>query len=147
MDNHSTESVGGIKTLEGLGALKLLSGGSASLVAVDDLHQETGRDLSLLVGQKHNTKVGGDMEERIHGLRVSVAAVSQWLVSPNTWLGSEGVNVLQVLFDLLNLVQKMNLQLASHTHGVSPLPINSAGFTSNAVDANKLLVLLKEITL
>ena len=45
----------------------LLSGGSASLAAVDDLHQATGRDLNLVVGQKHNDTVGGDMEERIQG--------------------------------------------------------------------------------
>lgn len=67
VDDHSTESVGGIKTLEALDALKLLSGGSASLAAVDDLHRATGRDLNLVVGQKHNATVGGDMEERIEG--------------------------------------------------------------------------------
>lgn len=33
--DHSTESVGGIKKVEALGALKLLSGGSARLAAVD----------------------------------------------------------------------------------------------------------------
>ena len=44
VDDHSTESVGGIKKLQALGALKLLSGGSASLAAVDDLHQATDAD-------------------------------------------------------------------------------------------------------
>ncbi|MCV5232316.1 hypothetical protein OFC56_34685, partial [Escherichia coli] len=64
VDDHSIESVGGVKKIEALGALKLLSGGSASLAAVDDLHQATGRDLNLVVGQKHNVTVGGDMHER-----------------------------------------------------------------------------------
>lgn len=76
VDDHSTESVDGIKKIEALGALKLLSGGSASLAAVDDFHQATGRDLNLVVGQRHNATVGGDMEERIQGLRKSVATVS-----------------------------------------------------------------------
>ena len=101
VDDHSTESVGGIKKIEALGALKLLSGGSASLAAVDDLHQATGRDLNLVVAQKYNATVGGDMEEKIQGLRKSSAAISQRLVSPKTWVGSEGLNVLQVLCDLL----------------------------------------------
>ncbi|MBT2375410.1 hypothetical protein [Pseudomonas fluorescens] len=35
-------------------ALKLLSGGSASLAAVDDLHLATNRDLNLVLGQKLN---------------------------------------------------------------------------------------------
>ena len=57
VDDHSTESVGGIKKIEALGALKLLSGGSASLAAVDDLHQATGRDL----------EPGGGAEVQRHG--------------------------------------------------------------------------------
>ncbi|AMW86415.1 hypothetical protein AK972_5615 [Pseudomonas yamanorum] len=147
VDDHSTESVGGIKTLEALGALKLLSGGSASLAAVDDLHQATGRDLNLVVGQKHNATVGGDMEERIEGLRESVAAVSQRLVAPKTWLGSEGVNVLQILCDLLDLVQLMNAQLASHTHGPTPPPGNASAFTSYVAKATALSAAMDPITL
>lgn len=146
VDDHSTESVGGIKTLEALGALKLLSGGSASLAAVDDLHQATGRDLNQVVGQKYNATVGGDMEERIEGLRKSVAAVSQRLVAPKTWLGSEGLNVLQVLCDLLDLVQQMNSQLAGHTHGPTPVPGNAAAFVANSATAAQFAYDLKAIT-
>ena len=141
------ESVGGIKTIEALGALKLLSGGSASLAAVDDLHQATGRDFNLVVGQRHNATVGGDMEERIEGLRKSAAGVSQRLVAPKTWVGSEGVNVLQVLCDLLDLVQQMNIQLASHTHGPTPVPNSAAAFTTDASIASLLLRQLQPITL
>ena len=139
--DHSTESVGGIKKVEALGALKLLSGGSASLAAVDDLHQATGRDLNLVVGQKHNATVGGDMQERIEGIRRSIA--------PQTWLGSEGVNVLQVLCDLIDLVQAMNTQLAAHTHvpGPTPSPTDAAQFSAKAAQALLLAGQLKPITL
>ncbi|WP_447095744.1 hypothetical protein [Pseudomonas sp. CF10PS3] len=146
VDDHSTESVGGIKKIEALGALKLLSGGSASLAAVDDLHQATGRDLNLVVGQKHNATVGGDMEERIQGMHKSVAGISQRLQAPKTWLGSEEVNVLQVLCDLLNLVQEMNVQLAVHTHGPIPTPSNAAAFTQAGASALFLSTKLKLIT-
>ena len=141
VDDHSIESVGGIKKIEALGSLKLLSGGSASLAAVDDLHQATGRDLNLVVGQKLNASVGGDMEERITGLRRSVAE--------KTWMGSEGVNVLQVLCDLLDLVTAMNTQLAGHTHvpGPAPSPSDASAFTDNAAQATALVGLLKPITL
>ena len=147
VDDHSKESVGGIKTIEALGALKLLSGGSASLAAVDDLHQATGRDLNLVVGQKHNTTVGGDMEERIEGLRESVAAVSQRLVAPQNHVGSESVNIFKVVCDLLDLVQQMNTQLAGHTHGPTPVPGNAGAFTGNAATATALAGQLKPITL
>ncbi len=147
VDDHSTESVGGIKTLEALGALKLLSGGSASLAAVDDLHQATGRDLNLVVGQKHNATVGGDMEERIEGLRKSVVGVSLQMLAPKNHVGSESVNIFQVVCDLLDLVQQMNTQLASHTHGPTPVPGNAAAFSTNAANSLTLAKLLKAVTL
>ncbi|NBF13156.1 hypothetical protein [Pseudomonas sp. Fl4BN1] len=146
VDDHSTESVGGVKKIEAMGALKLLSGGSASLAAVDDLHQATGRDLNLVVGQKLNATVGGDLQEQIQGLRKSVSGISQRLQAPKTWLGSESVNVLQVLCDLLDLVEQMNAQLASHTHGPTPPPSNAPAFAGNSVKAQQLSGTLKKIT-
>jgi hypothetical protein len=147
VDDHSTESVGGIKTIEALGALKLLSGGSASLAAVDDLHQATGRDLNLVVGQKHNATVGGDMQEKIQGLRKSVAGISQSLKAPKTWIGSEGVNVLRVLGDTLDLLEQMAIQIASHVHGPSPVPTTAAAFTADAAKAALLSTKLGSVTL
>ncbi|WLG35331.1 hypothetical protein PSH85_06045 [Pseudomonas simiae] len=147
VDDHSTESVGGIKKIEALGALKLLSGGSASLAAVDDLHQATGRDLNLVVGQKHNATVGGDMEESIQGMRQSVAAVSQRLVAPQNYVGSETVNIFRVLCDVLDLLEQMNLQLAVHTHGSTPAPSNSQNFTEYAQSSKVLHVEVDGVTL
>lgn len=147
VDDHSTESVGGIKTIEALGALKLLSGGSASLAALDDLHQATGRDLNLVVGHRCNVTVGGDMEERVEGLRKSVAGVSLQMLAPKNHVGSESVNIFQVVCDLLDLVQQMNTQLASHTRGPTPVPGNAAALTSNAATAQQLGSKMKLITL
>ncbi|AHG43287.1 hypothetical protein N018_24860 [Pseudomonas syringae CC1557] len=147
VDDHSTESVGGVKKIEALGALKLLSGGSASLVAVDDLHQATGRDLNLVVGQKHNATVGGDMQERIEGLRQSLAEESQRFQAPKSWVGSENVNIFQILCDTLDLLQQMNTQIAGHVHGSSPVPGNAAAFTTGAANAGLLLWKLKPITM
>lgn len=147
VDDHSTESVGGVKKIEALGALKLLSGGSASLAAVDDLHQATGRDLNLVVGQKHNATVGGDMHERIQGLRESITSESQRLQAPKNWIGSGAVNIFQVVCDLLDLVQDMNTQLAAHQHGPTPVPSNAAAFTADAAKAALLIAKLKPVTL
>ncbi len=132
-DDHSTESVGGTKTLEALGALKLLSGGSASLASVDDLHLASGRDLNLVVGQHHNAAIGGDLSEQIRGLRNSVASVSQQLIAPKTWIGSKSVNVLQVLCEVIEVLEQMNTQLAAHKHGPSPVADNAGEFAGNAL--------------
>ncbi|MFJ4587750.1 hypothetical protein ACIP1Z_10645 [Pseudomonas moraviensis] len=146
IDDHSTESVGGIKKLEALGALKLLSGGTASLAAVDDLHQATGRDLNLVVGQKYNATVGGDMQERIEGLRRSVASKGQRLQAPKSWIGSDSVNLFQVVCDVLDLLEQMNVQIAAHVHGSSPVPSNAVAFTANGARAALSATALKSIT-
>lgn len=147
VDDHSTESVGGVKRIEALGALKLLSGGSASLAAVDDLHQATGRDLNLVVGQKHNATVGGDMHERIQGLRESITSKSQRLQAPKNWVGSSDVNIFRVLSETLDLLQEMNSLIAAHTHGPTPVPGNANEFIRSAGQATMYSKMLKSITL
>lgn len=133
VDDHSKETVGGVKTIEALGAVKLLSGGSMSVAAVDDLHQATDRDLNLVVGDQYNATVGGDMQERIEGLRKSVAGKSQRLVAPKNWIGSESVNLFQVVCDLLDLVQEINTDIASHVHAQGPVTNTTEKFALNAV--------------
>ncbi|WP_018929237.1 hypothetical protein [Pseudomonas umsongensis] len=147
VDDHSTESVGGIKKVEALGALKLLSGGSASLAAVDDLHQATGRDFNMVVGQKHNAAVGGDMQEQIKGVRKSLAGVNQRLVAPKNHVGSESVNIFKVLCDTLDLIEEMAGQIASHVHGASPKPTTAPAFNADAARAAALSALLTTVTL
>lgn len=138
VDDHSTESVGGVKTIEAMGALKLLSAGAASVAAIDDLGLSTGRDLNQVVGKKLNLTVGGDLLERVQKARRSIATT--------TWLGSESVNVLQVLCDLIDLVVQMNIDLASHTHGPSPVPTNAGAFAGHAANGELLSGQLKPIT-
>ncbi|MDI2145470.1 hypothetical protein KBJ94_25855 [Pseudomonas sp. ITA] len=149
IDDHSTETVGGVKKIEALGALKLLSGGSANLAAVDDLHQATGRDLNMVVGQKHNATIGGDMQERIEGMRRSVVGKGQRLQAPKNWIGSESVNLFQVVCEMLDLLQEMNTRMAAHTHlpGPAPSPADASAFTANGVQAQALGAKLKPITL
>lgn len=76
-----------------------------------------------------------------------MVGLSQRLQAPKTWLGSEGVNVLQVLCDLLDLVQEMNTQLAGHVHGPTPPPSNASAFSSAAGMAKALGLKVKPITL
>lgn len=147
VDDHSTETVGGVKKIEALGALKLLSGGSASLAAVDDLHHATGRDLNMVVGQKHNATVGGDMQERIEGLRQSMVGVSQRLQAPKSWVGSETVNALELMVELLGIVGEMNTAIATHAHPPLAPPSTSSLFETFSIRAKSLEMLQRTITL
>lgn len=146
--NHSTEEVGGIKRINALGALKLNSAGTATLAALDDMHQATGRDLNLAVGKTHNATVGGNMQEKIAGLRKSVAGMSQRLVAPKNHVGSEGVNIFRVLCDTLDLIQELSTQIAAHVHPqVGQPPVNAATFGTDAAKAALLSAELGSVTL
>ncbi|SQF93855.1 Gp5 domain-containing protein [Paucimonas lemoignei] len=146
VENHSTEEVGGIKRINALGALKLNSAGTATLAAVDDMHQATGRDLNLVVGKTHSATVGGDMQEKIVGLRKSVAGASQRLIAPKNHVGSEGINIFRVLCDTLDLIEQMATELASHTHGATPVPTQAGAFAADAVKAALLSAELGSVT-
>lgn len=146
IDDHSTEKVGGVKKLEALGALKLMSGGSASLAAVDDLHQATGRDINMVVGQNHRATIGGDMFEQIAGVRASLVRGGQRYQAPKTWLGSSDINVLKLLCDVIDLVEKMNIAIASHSHGLSSQPNNGILFQEYGDTSNRIGFLLESIT-
>ena len=147
VEHHSTEKVGGIKRIDALGAIKLLSGGNASLASVDDMHQATGRDYNLVVGKKHNATVGGDMQEKIAGLRKSVAGVSQRMIAPKNHVGSEGINIFRVLCDTLDLLEQLASEVASHVHGSTPVPTTAAAFSADAAKAALLSAELDSITL
>jgi len=147
VEHHSTETVGGIKKIEALGALKLNSAGTATVAALDDLHQATGRDFNLVVGQKHNAAVGGDMQEQIKGLRNSMAGISQRMIAPKNHVGSESVNIFQVLCDTLDLIEQMAAQIATHIHGSGPQPSTAAAFTADSTAAAVLSRALKTVTL
>ena len=145
--HHSTETVGGIKKVEALGALKLSSAGTASFAALDDMHQATGRDYNLVVGKIYNAAVGGNMQEKVQGLRKSVSGISQRMQAPKTWVGSEGTNVLRVLGDTLDLIEQLANQVSVHTHGPSPVPTQAGAFTADAVKAALLSEEIKAASL
>lgn len=57
---HSTEKIGGVKRITALGAMRLLSGGSANLSAADNLNLTTGRDCTLNAALDRHESAGQD---------------------------------------------------------------------------------------
>ena len=57
------------------------------------------------------------------------------------------MNLFQVVGDVLDLLQEMSAQLASHTHGPTPVPSNAAAFSADGARASALAAKLTPITL
>ena len=66
---HSTESVGGVKIIKALGAMRLLSGGSLNLAAVDSLNLTTARDMRSVAAANRREATEGNHEAVVKGNR------------------------------------------------------------------------------
>ncbi|WP_323847037.1 hypothetical protein [Microbulbifer magnicolonia] len=138
---HSLEEIAAAKIIEALGALRLLTGGSLNLSALDNLNLTTAADI--------NSTAGRDLKERVGNVRDSLAAVQQSVKVKDggtVWLGSESLNVLQVLADLIDIVSSLANILAGHTHASHGAPPDQqAGIGEHQGDANALSASLSSL--
>lgn len=157
ISGSSDEEVEGFKRIVALSALRLLTGGTAHLGAGDSLNLSSGldtnafaaRDSKESVGNNKNTKVkndstvetGNDLTEDIGNIRQSVAQLKQIIKvaeGGTVWVGSESVNVLQILSELIDVVSSIADTSAKHTHpGVSASP-QATDFTEQKTAADSL---------
>jgi hypothetical protein len=108
---HSTEEITGVKLIEALGALKLMSGGALHIGAVGEI--------KMVSASNQKTKVVGDLIQRIGNIADSFAVLKQIIKVKDggkVWLGSEGENVLKILSDLIQVVADIANTASSHTH-------------------------------
>lgn len=147
---HSVEEISGVKIIEAMGALKLLSGGSAHIVTIDNLR--------IAVGKNQHNKVSGDLIQRIGNIADSFAVLKQIIKVQDggkVWLGSESENVLQILSELIQVVADIANTAKDHTHEYtdngSPLktkkPDQSGDFEGKKGDADGLHGRLEPIVL
>lgn len=108
---NSTEEIVGVKTIEALGALKLLTAGTLNIAAVDNLNSTTGSD--------HNQIVARDLKQRV-GNELDCLAVAKVLLKVKNggkmWVGSEAENILKILSELIAVVASIANTATNHTH-------------------------------
>jgi len=150
VDEHSIELVAGVKLIEAMGALKLVSGGAANLSAVDNLNLTTGSDLNQVVCRDKKTTVAGDDVETITQLKKIEAATLE-LKSTAITMGDETNDVLALFSDLLALVNDLATALSTHSHthaglaGTTTAVVQTVGFVTTATNATTLQTKLKTL--
>lgn len=138
-EGNSTEFVTGMKTVEALGALKLLSGGHCNIAAANNLNVTTASD--------HNVTAGHDINTRAANVIDSLAKLKQLHKVEDggkIWLGNESNNILALLSELMGIVISLADTLATHTHlgvktgiGNSGPPVQSASFTQTSSNTSE----------
>ncbi|MBI6183275.1 hypothetical protein JEQ07_23115 [Serratia proteamaculans] len=166
VDGHDIATVGGIARVHALGGIEHMSAGDIDVGAAGDQRNATGGSLVHAVGgdarlvtggnnetivTKDDTRdVTGNLTEKVGELRRSVAQ-QQAFIANSTWIGSETVNVLDLVGQSLALMQQIAQTLAGHTHpgdsgGTTDKPNQSGMFTSQAGTAGAINDKLQSIS-
>lgn len=125
---NSTESTGGTKSIEAMGAVKIAAGEQGMLIALKELKLASNQILKLY--SKENTELKADAD-----LQVLVANIAH-IQASKVWLGSEGVNAIQILVDLIGVVSDLAATLKTHTHPHGT-PNTAAPIQASAIDGHK----------
>jgi len=94
------------------------------------------RDARITGGS--TSEIAGDLFEKIGGIRSSVAAAQQQIIAPVVWVGSQQINVMQLMLDTLDVVRQLAQLTAAHTHPDTGAPTNAAAITQAGGQANTL---------
>ena len=152
VSENSSEHVGGVKLIEALGALKLLSGGLVNLSAVDNLNLTTARDRNLIVAQDrkevaggdHVSKVGGNRRQTVTGSSLAAIAGQRTVAVGSDDTLTVGGNAAetvsgtkQVSAAIINLVAS-TITIGAPNGGPSLLPLLSS-FMSQVIEALDVL--------
>lgn len=157
VSGNSVEQIEGLKRIVALGALRLLTGGTAHIGAGDtlslssglDLQSFIGRNLKESIGNNKQSKIennlsietGNNLTEQVGNVKESIAELKQIIKvaeGGTVWVGSESVNVLQILSQLIDVVANLAGTCATHVHpSVSTSP-QASSFTAQQTSANSL---------
>ncbi|ELP25802.1 hypothetical protein F385_24 [Pantoea agglomerans 299R] len=120
------------------GAIQHVTTGSYSVAAQQNQLITVGGNAESDVTGSAAIKVGQALTEKIGQLRQSIAGTRQEIIAPVVWIGSEKINVAQLMLDTVALVQQLAEQLASHTHPSTGQPTNSSAIAQSGQQAAAL---------
>lgn len=130
-------SVLGTSTLMA-GAIVQVSTGDYSQAVKRNWLASIGGNRELDVTGKKQVTVGADLIEKVGNIRKSVAAVQQQMIAPVVWIGSEAINIAQLMLDTLDVVKQLALQTAEHTHSNTGAPTNAAAIQATGQKTDTL---------
>jgi len=120
------------------GAIQHVTTGSYSVAAQQSQLITVGGNAETVITGSATIEVGQALTEKIGQLRQSIAGTRQKIIAPVAWIGSEKINVAQLMLDTVALVQQLADQLASHTHPSTGQPTNSSDIAKSSQQAAAL---------
>ncbi len=120
-----------------LGTATLMAG-AVQHIAEGDYSVGTQANYVAHIGKKATTEVGQDLIEKIGQLRSSIAGARQEVIAPVVWLGSQQINVMQLMLDTLDVVKELAQRTAAHNHSNTGTPQNAGDITATGNRSDSL---------
>ncbi|WP_336819369.1 hypothetical protein [Cedecea sp. MMO-103] len=130
-------SVMGTATLMAGAIQHVTTGNYSQAVSGSRLATVAGSDETDITGSSTLT-TGKDLTEKIGQIRKSVAAIKQEIIAPAVWIGSDTINVVQLMLDTLDVLKQLAEQTANHNHSNTGAPVNAAEIRSAGTQADSL---------
>lgn len=127
-----------------LGTASLMAG-AIQQVASNDYALASGGNLVTTIATDASLQAGGNLTEKIAQLRQSIAGTRQEVIAPVVWVGSQSINVMQLMLDTLDVIQQLAQQTASHTHSGTGAPQNSSAISAASTSAAALQTKYKPV--
>lgn len=128
-----------------IGTAKLMAGAIVQVTTGDYALGTQGNYVASITGNA-STKINGGMDldvsnsliEKVGAIRQSVAKAKQEIIAPTVWVGSQTINVMQLMLDTLDVVKQLAQQTAQHTHKETGAPLNAAAIQATGTTADSL---------
>lgn len=120
-----------------LGKATLLAGAIVQ-IAQGDYSLATQANYVASIQGNAETNVIGQLIEKVGKLRSSVAGTRQEVIAPVVWIGSQSVNVCQLMLDTLDVIKQLAQLTAAHSHNNTGTPLNALAITDTGAKATAL---------
>lgn len=128
-----------------IGTAKLMAGAIVQITTGDYALGAQGNYVASITGNA-STKINGGLDldvsnsliEKVGAIRQSVAKAKQEIIAPTVWVGSQAINVMQLMLDTLDVVKQLAQQTAKHTHKDTGAPLNAADIQATGAAADSL---------
>ncbi|HHR6207187.1 TPA: hypothetical protein ACS71B_002169 [Providencia alcalifaciens] len=120
------------------GAIQQLSEGDYSIATSANYVASVEKDMTIDVGQSATVEIGQKLIEKVGQIKQSIAGAQQQIIAPVVWIGSQQINVAQLMLDTLDVVSELAELTANHNHSNTGAPTNSAAIKGTGTKSASL---------
>ncbi|WP_336431958.1 hypothetical protein [Providencia sp. PROV019] len=110
------------------GAIQQIADGDYSIASKGNLVASIGKKAEIDIAEDATLTIGQKLIEKVGALKQSIAGTKQEIIAPVVWIGSQEINVAQLMIDTLDIVKELAELTANHSHSNTGTPLNAGEF-------------------